>query len=57
MGDSKKLRAILDAAERRIDKGAAIPHDEFWKQVESSKRARETNGREKKRRSKRRTKR
>ena len=57
LAHSPKLRAILDAADRRIDHGAGIAHDEFWKRVESTKRSRETNGSEKKRRPKRRTKR
>ena len=30
MGHSRKLGAILDAADRRIDEGAGIEHDEFW---------------------------
>ena len=50
LANSPKLRAILDAADRRIDAGAGIGHEEFWKQVESSKRSREANGSEKKRR-------
>jgi hypothetical protein len=53
LSHSRRLRAILDAADRRIDEGAGIGHDEFWKQVESSTRSREANGREKKRRRKR----
>lgn len=48
MAYSPKLRTILDAAERRIDKEGGIPHDEFWKQVESSKHSRQTNGSAKK---------
>lgn len=51
---SPRLRAILDAAEKRIDQGAGIPHDEFWRQVGESKRGRQSNGSAKK---KRRTKR
>jgi hypothetical protein len=31
LAHSRKLRAILDAADRRIDEGARIGHDEFWK--------------------------
>src|SRR3990172_2059587 len=56
LAHSPKLRAILDAADRRIDHGAGIAHDEFWNRVESTKRSRETNGREKKHRTKRRSK-
>src|SRR5262249_10013723 len=46
-------RAILDGADRRIDQGAGIGHDEFWQRVESANRAREGNSRGKKRRTKR----
>ena len=44
LANSKKLRAILDAAERRIDKGRGIRHDELWQQVERAARTREANG-------------
>ena len=44
MARSRKLNAILDAAEQRIKEGKGISHDEFWKRVESKKRPRETNG-------------
>jgi prevent-host-death family protein len=53
LAHSRKLRAILDAADRRIDKGAGIGHDEFWHQVESANRARERNGSGKRPRTKR----
>jgi len=53
LAHSRKLRAILDAADRRIDEGAGIGHDEFWQQVEVDNRAREQNGIGKKRRTKR----
>jgi prevent-host-death family protein len=49
LANSPKLRAILDAAERRIDEGAGIPHDDFWKQAESTKQSRQANGSAKKR--------
>lgn len=49
----RKLRAILDAAERRIDKGAGIGHEEFWQQVGATNRAQEPRASGKKRRSKR----
>ena len=55
LAHSRKLRAILDAAERRIDEGAGIGHEEFWQQVESANRARRDNGSTKKRRAKRST--
>src|SRR5438477_8720855 len=54
LAHSRKLRAILDAADRRIDAGAGIGHDEFWRQVEAANRSREPDGGEKKRRTKRR---
>jgi prevent-host-death family protein len=50
LAHSRKLRAILDAADRRIDEGAGIGHEEFWRRVESTTRARERNGNAKKRR-------
>lgn len=53
LAHSPKLRAILDAADRRIDQGTGISHDEFWRQVEADDRAREKNGSAKKRRAKR----
>jgi prevent-host-death family protein len=53
LAHSRKLRAILDAADRRIDKGAGIGHDEFWHGVETANRAREGNRPAKTRRTKR----
>jgi prevent-host-death family protein len=53
LAHSRKLRAILDAADRRIDEGTGIAHDEFWRQVKAANRAREPHGSGKKRRSKR----
>ena len=53
LAHSPKLRAILDAADRRIDGGAGIGHDEFWHQVEAANRSREENGSGKKRRTRR----
>jgi prevent-host-death family protein len=41
LAHSRKLLAILDAAERRINEGAGIGHDEFWQGVESATRSRE----------------
>jgi prevent-host-death family protein len=52
LAHSRKLRALLDAADRRIDEGKGISHDEFWQQVESANQAREPNGSGKKRRTK-----
>jgi len=53
LAHSRKLRAILDAADRRISAGAGIGHDEFWQKVEAANRAREQNGCGKNRRTKR----
>jgi prevent-host-death family protein len=50
LAHSRKLRAILDAADRRIDEGAGIGHDEFWQQVEAANLARKQNEKRKKRR-------
>jgi prevent-host-death family protein len=44
LAHSPKLRAILDAADRRIDQGEGIEHDEFWHQVESKNSSRQANG-------------
>ncbi len=30
MAQSPKLRAILDAARKRLNAGQGIPHDDFW---------------------------
>jgi prevent-host-death family protein len=51
---SRKLGAILDAADRRIEQGSGIGHDEFWQQVDADDRAREKNPSAKNRRAKRR---
>jgi prevent-host-death family protein len=53
LANSPKLRAILDAADRRIDEGGGIPHDEFWRQVKSAKRSRKRTAGRKKRVAKR----
>ena len=53
LAHSPKLRAILDAADRRIDEGGGIGHKEFWQQVEAANRARERNGSNRKRRTRR----
>jgi prevent-host-death family protein len=49
LNHSRKLRAILDAADRRIDAGAGIGHEEFWHEVESAHASREKKGVRKKR--------
>jgi prevent-host-death family protein len=53
LAHSRKLRDILDAADRRIDAGAGIGHDELWQQVESANSGREEKGSGKKRRTRR----
>jgi hypothetical protein len=45
----QNLRDILDAADRRIDEGAGISHDQFWQEVASSHGAPKAKGRGKKR--------
>jgi prevent-host-death family protein len=52
LAHSRKLAAILDAAERRIEEGGGIPHDEFWRQVEAESREDADKGRGTKRRTK-----
>ncbi len=44
MGHSPKLQTILEAARKRFRAGAGIPHETFWKEVET-----ENAGRSKKR--------
>jgi prevent-host-death family protein len=55
LAHSRKLRAILDAADRRIEEGAGIPHEQFWQQIEAGQRSREESPRAKDRRTKRST--
>jgi len=40
MAHSRKLRSILEAADRRIDEGAGISHKDFWGQVKVRNRRR-----------------
>ena len=53
LAHSRKLRTVLDAADRRIEEGAGIGHNEFWQQVEATNRPRQPNGSGKKPRKKR----
>lgn len=53
LAHSRKLRALLNAADRRLDEGSGIAHEEFWKQVEDTQRPREQSGSRPKRRTKR----
>jgi prevent-host-death family protein len=36
LAHSRELRAILDAADRRIDESGGIGHDEFWHKVQAA---------------------
>ena len=38
-GRSRTLRSVLEEAHKEIQKGGAIPHDQFWGEVERSRRA------------------
>lgn len=53
LAHSPKLRAILDAADKRISTGSGMGHEEFWRNVESTSQAKRSNGAGKKRRVKR----
>lgn len=46
MAQSPKLQAILDAARKRFRSGKGIPHETFWREVETetAKRAKKRNG-------------
>ena len=35
MGHSPKLQSILEAARKRFQKGRGIPHETFWKEIET----------------------
>ena len=41
LAHSPKLTAILDAADRRLDDAAGIPHEQFWSEMESRNRDRQ----------------
>lgn len=48
-GHAHTLRSVFERANEQLQKGAGIPHDEFWKQVEQSRRSkRSTTSQEKK---------
>ena len=38
-GRSRSLRSILEEANEQIQKGDGIPHDQFWREVAQSRRA------------------
>jgi prevent-host-death family protein len=35
LAHSPRLRAILSAAKRRLDRGEGIPHEQFWAEVDA----------------------
>ncbi len=35
MGHSRKLQSILEAARKRFREGRGIPHETFWKEIET----------------------
>ena len=39
IGRSRSLRSIFEEAHEQIQKGGGIPHDQFWREVEQSRRA------------------
>jgi prevent-host-death family protein len=39
-GRKRPLRSIFEQAHEQIEKGGGIPHDQFWKEVEQTRRAR-----------------
>jgi prevent-host-death family protein len=48
-GRVRSLRSVLQEAHEQIQQGAGIPHDQFWREVERSRRAkRQASGRGKK---------
>jgi len=49
LGRVRSLRSILQEAHEQIQQGEGIPHDQFWREVEESRRAkRQASGRGKK---------
>jgi prevent-host-death family protein len=38
-GHSRSLRSIFQEASEQIEKDGGIPHDQFWREVEQSRRA------------------
>jgi prevent-host-death family protein len=52
LANSESLQAVLNAADRRIEQGKGIKHDQFWERVETATRDRGTNGKRKPRRAK-----
>ena len=44
LAHSRKLRALLDAADQRIDAGAGTSHEEFWRGIEVATREQNRGG-------------
>jgi prevent-host-death family protein len=42
VGRPRSLRAILEQAHAQIENGGGIPHEQFWREVEQSRRAKRT---------------
>ncbi len=40
LGRRRSLRSVFQQAHEQLQKGEGIPHDEFWRKVEESRRAR-----------------
>jgi prevent-host-death family protein len=40
-GRSRSLRSVLEEAHEQIQKDGGIPHDQFWRKVEQSRRAKQ----------------
>src|SRR5262245_38378611 len=41
---SRSLRSIFEEAHEQLQEGRGIPHDEFWRQVEQSRRTKRSKG-------------
>jgi hypothetical protein len=42
LGYSPRFRSMLDVARQQIREGSGIPHDEFWRDLEASRREPDT---------------
>jgi prevent-host-death family protein len=51
-GHPRSLRSIFEEAHDQLEKGGGIPHEEFWREVEKSRRAKRTTGQRSKKPSK-----
>jgi prevent-host-death family protein len=39
VGRARSLRSVFEEAHEQIQKGGGIPHDQFWREVEQTRRA------------------